>query len=273
MGPFRIAVLQITSIDDVQANLDQIFKLLKKIETKKVDAAFLPENCLYMRTQEGAALPAFQLSDRCFVDLQNWVDQFGCALHLGSVPLLGTSGLVNASIWLEPGKPSRHVYSKMHLFDIELEGQKPIRESDVFKQGPKPEVLEFKGWRWGLSICYDLRFSELYSEYAKLEVDGILIPSSFLVPTGQAHWDVLMRARAIESQCYVVASAQMGTHRGVKAGERLTYGHSLVVDPWGIKVVEMQLAPDVQICELSQERIQSVRRQIPMKKHRRNFSL
>ena len=120
------------------------------------------------------------------------------------------------------------------------------------------------------SICYDIRFAELYSVYAKAEVDIILVPAAFLVKTGQAHWEVLLRARAIESQCYVIASAQAGTHHS-QAGilSRETFGHSMIVDPWGDVKAFKTTEVGVVFAELSQDLIRNVRKQIPMKNHRR----
>jgi predicted amidohydrolase len=158
----------------------------------------------------------------------------------------------------------------MHLFDIQLEGQKAIRESDAFRHGQKPSVLEVDGWRIGETICYDVRFAELFSQYARKEVDVILVPAAFLVKTGEAHWHILLRARAIESQAYVIASAQGGTHKGIKGGVRETFGHSLVIDPWGgIQAEVTNNGPGFSISILSRERIMKVRGQIPMKDHRR----
>ena len=127
----------------------------------------------------------------------------------------------------------RKSYEKIHLFDIELDGLSPVRETDLFKHGKFPSVFKVRGWEIGQAICYDLRFAELFLEYAKQGVDLVLVPAAFLVETGRAHWEVLLRARAIESQCYIVAAAQAGKHLGCQGGHRMTYGHSLAIDPWG----------------------------------------
>jgi predicted amidohydrolase len=150
------------------------------------------------------------------------------------------------------------------LFDIQLAGQEAIRESDEFNHGDGPSILDIKGWKWGLSICYDLRFSELYSKYAHQAVDIISVPAAFLVPTGEAHWHTLLRARAIESQAFVVASAQSGSHKGI----RETYGHSLIVNPWGAILLDMTTV-GVSVMELKKSDIKRVREQIPMSSHRR----
>jgi len=268
MKNLRVGIAQITSIDDVDANLKTILDLLGSLRPGEVDVVFFPENCLYMRLKEGEAVKGFQSSDPAFQKIADWAKSSRCSVHLGSVPLMQGAQLYNASIWIDALGQIQPSYTKTHLFDIELEGQRPIRESDVFAHGSGPQTLNVGEWRLGQSICYDVRFSELYQAYAEEGVEVILVPSAFLVKTGQAHWEVLLRARAIESQCYIIASAQSGLHRSPR-GQRETYGHSLIVDPWGHKILEILESPKLQIAELTLSEIQKVRQQIPMKNHRR----
>jgi predicted amidohydrolase len=268
MNTIKVALAQLTSIDDRESNFNQIFNLLKKIEGIGCHIAFFPENSLFLRIKEGAEVPPFFLSEDIFHKLQVWTDQFNCALHLGSVPVGVAQHIYNASIWLEPGKAPKISYIKMHLFDISLVGQKPIRESDIFSEGPGPQILDYLGWRFGQTICYDIRFSYLFDFYAKQQVDAILIPSSFLTKTGEAHWEILNRARAIETQSYVISSAQGGEHRSSN-GHKFTHGHSLIIDPWGRKLIELETSPAINFFELDREVILSVRRQMPMAEHRR----
>src|SRR5262249_4008974 len=130
--------------------------------------------------------------------LQHQVEEGGATLMI-TTPVANAAGkLTNSTLLFRPGHPVENVYSKVHLFDVDVVGAPPVRESDVFAAGQAPRMIEVKGWKIGLSICYDLRFAELYSHYAQ-KVDLILIPSAFLVPTGEAHWHVLIRARAIEN--------------------------------------------------------------------------
>lgn len=264
----KIALAQITSIDDVESNLKMIFSLLSHLKSQEVAAVFFPENCLYLRLKEGEKINGFRLSHPAFKELSDWARNMKIGLHLGSVPMLDGDHLFNSTVWIDESGRAEVTYRKIHLFDIQLENQRPIRESDVFKRGEGPQILHLNGWKLGQSICYDLRFSDLFHFYAKQHVDALLIPSSFLVKTGQAHWEVLMRARAIESQCYVVASAQAGVHKSPR-GQRETYGHSVVIDPWGTTMVDLQSSPKMKVVELSQDRIRAVRAQIPMKDHRR----
>ncbi|MGZ3774706.1 MAG: carbon-nitrogen hydrolase family protein [Pseudobdellovibrionaceae bacterium] len=266
-----VAVTQMTSVDDVEANLKQM-EMLIEVATKNSEVKLIcfPENCLYFRVVEGEKVPGFTLSDLAFLTLSSLAKQFKVYLHLGSVPLFLDEHLYNSSILITPQGEVRPTYQKVHLFDIQLEGQKAIRESDVFRHGQRPNVIEIDGWRIGEAICYDVRFAELFSYYAHNEVDIILMPAAFLVKTGEAHWEVLLRARAIESQAYILASGQGGTHKSVNGGTRETYGHSLISDPWGTLINKAEEnTPGVLISKLTRDKILSVRRQIPMKSHRR----
>ncbi len=171
---------------------------------------------------------------------------------------------------ISPFAEPRIVYKKIHLFDITLEGQKPIRESDVFTNGEMSTVFEIDGIKFGSSICYDIRFAELYNLYAKQEVDVILIPAAFLVKTGKAHWDVLLRARAIENQSYVLAPAQTGKHQSTSSEQsRETYGHTTAVGPWGDVIECLSDGMDILFVNIDPENCRAVRRQIPMNSHRR----
>lgn len=267
-----VAAVQMTSVDDVDTNLKQIETQLEEIfKTSQPRFVSFPENCLYLRLVEGEKIEGLTLSHPAFAKLSEWAKKYNTYLHLGSVPLYVEGHLYNSSVLVTPAGEVQPTYQKMHLFDIQLEGQKPIRESDVFRHGQKPSVIEVDGWRIGEAICYDVRFAELFSQYARQEVDLILLPAAFLVKTGEAHWEILLRARAIESQSYVIASAQGGTHKGTKnGGTRETYGHSLIIDPWGAVMGQVETRePGAVVTKLSRERIDKVRQQIPMKSHRR----
>ena len=266
----KIALCQMNSTDRVQDNLAQIKGLIQQVPVNEaVDLFCFPENCLYLRLVEGQKIEGFELNDPVFSELAELATQRKCFLHLGASPIKLAGHLHNATVLISPDGKIHSPYQKIHLFDIQLQGQAPVCESDVFKHGSKPNVVDILGWKVGQSICYDLRFAELYSHYAQQECDLILVPSSFLPKTGEAHWEVLLRARAIESQAYVAASAQGGIHRGDHGGQRSTYGHSMLVDPWGIVLTELKTQPSVEVHVLTKDRIQQVRRQIPMKSHRR----
>lgn len=270
-----VAVCQMTSVDDISTNIEQMKSLLSQVPVG-TRVAFFPENCLYLRVKEGEKIPGVELSDSCFSDLSELAKSKDIVLHLGSVPLKKQGKLTNASVLVFPDGRVLSAYEKIHLFDIELIGQAPIRESDVFTHGESAKIIDLDGWNFGQSICYDLRFSDLYSYYAHKEVDAVLVPAAFLVKTGLAHWETLLRARAIETQSYVIASAQAGKHFSKKHGStemfRETFGHSLVIDPWGqIEYMAKSDQPEVILVKLQRSKIQQVRKQIPMKNHRRRI--
>ena len=269
LPPLRVLILQMTSVDSVEENLKQVHHQLSQLShLSSFDLISLPENSLYFhisKTKE--KFLGMNLEDKTFVELQKYCDECDLCIHLGSVPLKVDKGVANATIWLSPKKIPRCVYQKIHLFDVEVEGHTPIRESDQFVHGHSPATIEMKGWKIGLSICYDLRFSELYSEYARRGVHALLIPSAFTVPTGRAHWHCLLRARAIESQCFVIAAAQSGSHPGSR---RVTFGHSLAYGPWGQILGEIQKeGPGTLSLKLNPTLLFEARQQIPMYQHRR----
>lgn len=263
----KVAVCQMTSVDDVARNCDQILKLLEN--ANGAELVIFPENALYLRINKDSSMPGLNLGSECFSNLKESALKMKTTILVGSAPMLEESGRIsNATVLITPSSVEV-VYRKIHLFDVDVAGSPSVRESDSFQHGSETNVLEIAGWKLGLSICYDLRFSELYARYAKLNVDAILVPSAFLVPTGMAHWHVLLRARAIESQAYVIAPAQAGEHKS-ETGSRKTFGHSLVVDPWGEVICDIaETGPKVEICELKRERLDWVRRQIPQAGHRR----
>ena len=188
-------------------------------------------------------------------------------VHIGSMPILDECAekLANRSIIISPDGVIAARYDKMHLFDVDLASGETWRESSAYVGGANPVVVQTPLGLMGLAICYDMRFPDLFSAYAKSGVDIITLPSAFTVPTGEAHWHVLLRARAIESAAFVIAAAQCGVHED----GRQTYGHSLVVDPWGTILLDMGSAPGLAYVDLDLEALNRVRRQIPVHANRR----
>lgn len=156
-------------------------------------------------------------------------------------------------------------YDKMHLFDVDLSSGESWRESSVYVAGASAVVVDSPVGFLGLSVCYDLRFPQLYAALSEAGAQVLAIPAAFTVPTGEAHWHVLMRARAIENACFVVAAAQTGTHED----GRTTYGHSLVIDPWGKVLLDMGAEAGVAFCDLDIDQVAAVRARVPVIAHRR----
>jgi predicted amidohydrolase len=188
-------------------------------------------------------------------------------VHIGSMPILdgGTEKLANRSIIISPDGTIAGRYDKMHLFDVDLASGESWRESSAYVGGEKPVMVQTPLGLMGLAICYDMRFPDLFSAYAKSGVDIMTLPSAFTVPTGEAHWHTLLRARAIESAAFIIAAAQCGVHED----GRQTYGHSLVVDPWGTILLDMGSSPGLAYVDLDLDTIKRVRKQIPVHANRR----
>lgn len=306
----RTAIVQLTSTNDTAENQSLILESLERIDAQaradgtSPDLVVFPENVWFLRLAEGEKFPDFgaKASDGFRRQLQAWSDRSGAAIVLGSVPIRDGSSIVEsakphaAMVVFEPKQPWSVVYRKIHLFDVDVAGHRPVRESDHLAPGLEPKIWTFKGWSFGCAICYDVRFAELFSLYAAKSVDALFLPSAFLVPTGRQHWEILVRARAIESQAYMLAPAQSGDHVDRKtagsgalgqAGDiagasgaiatatatpRKTYGRSLAVDPWGRVLAAAAVEKsgiEILIVDLNKDEIQKVRGQIPMKSHRR----
>ncbi len=266
----KIGLAQLNSIDNLKENFENILNLIELATAEKPALIIFPENSLYFRLETEAKVVSLRLDDLIFVDLQKISDRTRMAFHLTTAIEDEDKKVFNASVFIQPDKQIMILYRKIHLFDITLVNQNPIRESDTFANGSKPTIFEYKGFKFGSSICYDIRFSELYNFYAKEQVDAILIPAAFLVKTGQAHWEVLLRARAIESQCYILAPAQSGRHVSpVTGSSRETFGHTMAIDPWG-QIIQQKVADTgIVFVDIQKSEIEAVRGQIPMKNHRR----
>ncbi len=266
----RVGLIQMQSNDDLAGNLAAAEALVGEAASAGATFIALPEMFAYLR-REGLPLDACAqpLDGEIVGALRNWARSHGCWLLGGSFPEKATDGRVfNCSVLLSPEGALHAVYRKMHLFDVDLEAQggQCYRESRSIAPGDdEPVVAHTPFGGIGLSICYDLRFPELYRHQSAAGANFLAVPSAFAPQTGRDHWAVLLRARAIENQCFVVAPAQWGWH-----GEgRSSHGRSMLVDPWG---VVLAMAPDrpcalVADCDLEQQR--RIRHALPALRHRR----
>jgi nitrilase len=260
------------SSDDVTANLRVVADLLQKAAGQGVTLAVLPENFAFMGTDPQAKRHlAEELSGTTILPfLAESAARHSLHIIGGSLLLTGSGGLLrNTCPVFGPDGACLACYDKLHLFDVDLPGESH-RESATIAPGAHPVRVDLPGWRLGLSICYDLRFPELYRHYAREGCQLLTVPSAFTVPTGRAHWEVLLRARAIENQAYVLAAAQAGSH---PCG-RQTWGHSMIIDPWGIIVAQAEetggeKGGELVVADIDRQRIEQVRRQIPALEHRR----
>ena len=262
----HVGVAQLNSTDDWKTNWEQVEYFLEK--SKNLDLVCFPENTLFFRIHGPLKSEIFSLNHVVYDKIKSWADTHNTSVLLGGTPVDIGGEIFNATLFFKPGQEMQVAYKKIHLFDVVLEGMK-IQESTYFKAGDQLKVIEVNGWRLGLSICYDIRFPYLYRKYFEQNVDAVLIPSAFTVTTGKAHWEILNRARAIENQFYVISAAQGGTHQScLDESYRNTYGHSMVVDPWGELVAESEgEAPDFLVCELKKDRLKYVSERMPVRDH------
>lgn len=253
--------------EDVTKNLDQILSLWNSLDDKEgINGLCLPENSLYNKVKNSCL--GLDIKDPAIVRLQKLAVDNKIFINLGAIPLKESHGITNATLMITSDGKVEPVYRKIHLFDLDM-GSLVIRESDQFTPGSEPSVIDLDNWKMAFSICYDVRFSELYLQYAKKGAEIIYIPSAFTKATGRAHWETLIRARAIECQCYVVAAGQTGVVE-VEGETRASYGHTMVVDPWGKVLVDMASdEPGIATVSLSKSLLTKIRKQMPMASHRR----
>ena len=271
----KSAVIQMVSQDDILANLQRARALLEEAAEGGARLAVLPENFAAMGRRDAAAIGRSEALGRG--PILPWLKQAARDLKLwivaGTLPLPPADrpdAKVHACSLLfdEHGQVAAR-YDKLHLFDVDVaDARGRYRESDDYAHGAQLVVAETPVGRLGLSVCYDLRFPELYSALRAAGAELISAPSAFTAITGAAHWEVLIRARAIETQCYLLASAQGGTH----PGPRETYGHAAIIDPWGRMVAQRASGEGLLLADRDSDEQASIRARMPVLSHRRFFS-
>lgn len=271
----KIAVLQMTSGIDPRANAETLCAAIAEAGDKGAVMLFAPEmSGLVDRNRQRAAPHIRSEEDSPFVAaMRNAAAKAGMWVHLGSLPVTGPDGRSrNRSLVIAADGSIAARYDKIHLFDIDLPGGESWRESSAYGPGDQAVVVDTPVGRLGLTICYDLRFPKLFAALADAGAEVLVVPAAFTVPTGQAHWHVLLRARALDQGCFVVAAAQTGHHED----GRDTYGHSLVIDPWGAVLADAEEAASAGgtliYAVIDSERISEIRGRLPLRQHARHFS-
>jgi deaminated glutathione amidase len=263
-----VAAVQLQSQADVTQNLERARELVRRAARRGAELVLLPENFAFFGAEaekRGVAEPlgtgpiAAALADMA---RENSVYVVG-----GGFPEQSTDPdrPHNTALVVGPDGEQLAAYRKIHLFDVELGAGGSYSESAATSAGSAPVLVDVAGFKLGLSICYDLRFPELYRALSEQGADALLVPAAFTLHTGKDHWHVLLRARAIEAQAFVVAAAQYGAH----PHGRQTYGHSLIVDPWGTVIAEASDGPGLVCATLERSRLDSVRRSLPSLSHRK----
>ncbi|HEX8527403.1 carbon-nitrogen hydrolase family protein [Allosphingosinicella sp.] len=270
----RIALYQARTGIDPAANADDVAGAVREAAAGGAAMLFTPEMSGLLDQDRARASRHLRTDedDPLLAAVREAAAEAGIWVHLGSLALLGGEGgrLVNRGFVIDPGGTILARYDKIHLFDVDLATGESWRESAAYSPGGSAVIADTALGPLGLSICYDLRFASLYAALSEAGAAVLSIPAAFTVPTGQAHWHVLLRARAIESQCFVVAAAQCGAHED----GRRTYGHSLVVGPWGEVLLDMGAAERaVGYAEIDLAAIDEVRGRLPVLRHRRAFAL
>lgn len=254
----KIGVIQLQSVLDPQVNLAKIRGFLKLAVNEGAKAVFLPE--AFYSMSDGTKPTPFLVEGKNehYEAIRSLAKDEGLYILGGSAATNVNGKIMNRSYNFGPNGEELALYDKMNLFSVDLSkhpSQTVLDESKVYTAGKNPQLLDVGNYRIGLSICFDLRFPELFRSYSHQGANVLSISSAFTVPTGKAHWHTLVRARAIENQCFVIASAQWGQHNDKLS----TFGHSLIIDPWGEILADAGEGEKIIFGELSEDKLQSVR--------------
>jgi len=266
----RVGAVQMTATDDVSANLAVCSELTARAASEGARLVVLPECFSFLGRREGDKLAMAEALDgtgRVMSQLRELATKHGVWMLGGGTPeLVPGDGkrTYNAAIAIDPRGELVARYRKIHLFDVDIPGGATLRESDSTAPGDELVVVDIDGAPVGVSICYDIRFPELYRQLVKdMGAEVLLVPAAFTAHTGAAHWHLLLRARAIEDQAWVVAPAQAGRHNE----KRESYGHTLIVDPWGTIVAERATGDGVVVATLDGDTVATRRAQMPCLQH------
>jgi predicted amidohydrolase len=263
------AVVQMTSTSDEEGNWQSVSALIEAAAGRGARFVATPENTNYLGPHEEKVRRAQPLDGSTCTAFAGLAARLGIHLLLGSFNETGPDAgrCHNTSVLFGPAGERLAVYRKIHLFDIDHSDEVRFRESETCAPGSHVVVAETGIGRIGLSICYDLRFGELYRALVERGAEILMVPSAFTLTTGRDHWAELLRARAIETQCYVLAPAQCGHHDD--RGLRESFGHAMIVDPWGHVVAMASDGTGLALAEIDLERVARIRRAMPVQAHRR----
>lgn len=269
---FTAACVQTNSTNEIAPNVETVSALIREAAGQGADLVLLPEVVSLMETRSKIIFARAQMEadDPALKAFQVLADALGIWLHTGSLPIkLSDTKIANRSYVIDPSGTVTATYDKIHMFDVDLPGGESYRESKNYQPGDRAVVADLPWGTLGLSVCYDLRFPALYRTLAQAGASFLCVPAAFTKVTGEAHWHVLLRARAIETGCFVLAAAQTGTHDN----GRQTYGHSLIVDPWGAVLADGGQEVGIIMAEIDPARVIEARGRVPSLNHDRSFAL
>jgi deaminated glutathione amidase len=269
---FRAACVQLRTGLDVDANIAATTALIREAKAKGAHFAATPEMTSLFEAESDAlfAKVRAQEDDTALIAFRALAEELSLWLLIGSLPIrVAERQCANRSFLIDPKGAVRAAYDKIHMFDVDLPGGEVYRESKNYRPGERAVVANLPWGKLGMSVCYDLRFPHLYRTLAKAGASFLSIPAAFTYTTGQSHWHVLQRARAIETGCFVIAPAQGGKHEN----GRHTFGHSVIVDPWGNIVAEAGDSPAVIVADIDPNKVAEARSRVPALTHDREFKL
>jgi len=271
-GTFKAAMIQMRSGLTPGANSDDAVRMIGEAKSAGADYVLTPEmtNILAARREQLFSVVVEEEADASLATLREVARKLGIYVHIGSLAIkISPDRAANRSFLIGPKGDILARYDKIHMFDVDLAGGESYRESRNYRPGELAVLADLPWGRLGLTVCYDLRFPALYRALAEAGATMLAIPSAFTKQTGEAHWHVLMQARAIENGSFVFAAAQGGKHEN----GRDTYGHSLIVDPWGSIIAEGGTEPGVIMAEINPAEVASARARIPSLQHGRRFEI
>jgi len=271
-GTFKAAMIQMRSGLTPGANSDDAVRMIGEAKSAGADYVLTPEmtNILAAKREQLFSVVVEEEADPSLATLREVARKLGIYVHIGSLAIrISPDRAANRSFLVGPKGDILARYDKIHMFDVDLAGGESYRESRNYRPGELAVLADLPWGRLGLTVCYDLRFPALYRALAEAGATMLAIPSAFTKQTGEAHWHVLMQARAIENGSFVFAAAQGGKHEN----GRDTYGHSLIVDPWGSIIAEGGTEPGVIMAEINPAEVASARARIPSLQHGRRFEI
>jgi deaminated glutathione amidase len=274
----KAALLQITSSDDPAANLAMVQGMVAEAAANGAGFVLTPEvtNCVSSSRARQTEVLQMQDDDQTLAGLRAQAADLGIWLLIGSLGLKtgdADGRFANRSFLINPEGEIAAWYDKIHMFDVDVDATETYRESDGYRPGDRAVVADTPFGKIGMTICYDVRFPYLHRTLAQAGATILTGPAAFSPVTGAAHWEPLLRARAIETGCYVLAPAQTGTHPRSTGKERRTHGHALAIAPWGEVLLDMGTEPGIGYVELEPEAVTSARARVPALRHDRDYSL
>jgi predicted amidohydrolase len=267
MKSYIAAAIQMTSLPDIEKNLIQAEELIELAVRQGAELVTLPENFSFLGSETDKIAQAAAIAHKSEKFLKTMAQRFQITILGGGFPVpVDTDKVYNTALLIGPSGEELACYQKVHLFDVNLPDGNTYRESSTVMAGTQlPQVYaSAELGTLGLSVCYDVRFPELYRHLAYKGADILFVPAAFTAYTGKDHWQVLLQARAIENTCYVIAPAQTGKHYAL----RHSHGHAMIIDPWGVILADAGEQSGVAIAEINPVRLEQVRRQMPSLQHR-----